>query len=171
VLKSPQHLEQFPVLVETFPDATFVVTHRDPVAVTASMITMITYAARLNRDRVDPIAFGDYWVDRIERMLHRCTLDHDALPPDRTIDVRFDEFMMGDLDTVRRIYDLAGQPFDQRARSSMAAFMAEHPRGRHGTVLFDLGQFSLDATERRDALGFYAEHFGMAVESGRDVDP
>ena len=30
VLKSPQHLEQFPALVDTFPDATFVVTHRDP---------------------------------------------------------------------------------------------------------------------------------------------
>ena len=31
VLKSPQHLEQFPALYATFPDATFVVTHRDPV--------------------------------------------------------------------------------------------------------------------------------------------
>ena len=36
VLKSAQHLEQFPVLVDTFPGATFVVTHRDPVSVTAS---------------------------------------------------------------------------------------------------------------------------------------
>ena len=30
VLKSPQHLEQFGPLRATFPDATFVVTHRDP---------------------------------------------------------------------------------------------------------------------------------------------
>ncbi len=58
VLKSPQHLEQFPALVETFPDATFVVTHRDPVSVTASMVTMISYAARLTRDRVDAVALG-----------------------------------------------------------------------------------------------------------------
>ena len=47
VLKTPQHLEQFPALVDTFPDATFVVTHRDPVSVTASMVTMIAYTARL----------------------------------------------------------------------------------------------------------------------------
>ena len=33
VLKSPQHLEQFGPLATVFPDATFVVTHRDPVAV------------------------------------------------------------------------------------------------------------------------------------------
>ena len=36
MLKSPQHLEQFPALLATFPDATFVLTHRDPVSVTAS---------------------------------------------------------------------------------------------------------------------------------------
>ena len=29
VLKSPQHLEQFGPLMSTFPDATFVLTHRD----------------------------------------------------------------------------------------------------------------------------------------------
>ncbi|UCH30118.1 MAG: sulfotransferase, partial [Myxococcales bacterium] len=33
VLKSPQHLEQLPALLATFPDATIVFTHRDPVAV------------------------------------------------------------------------------------------------------------------------------------------
>ena len=37
VLKSPQHIEQFGPLLATFPDATFVVTHRDPIAVTASV--------------------------------------------------------------------------------------------------------------------------------------
>ena len=58
VLKTPQHLEQFPALVDTFPDATFVVTHRDPVSVTASMVTMIAYTARLTRDRVDLEAIG-----------------------------------------------------------------------------------------------------------------
>ena len=58
VLKTPQHLEQFPALVDTFPDATFVVTHRDPVSVTASMVTMIAYTARLTRDRVDVEGMG-----------------------------------------------------------------------------------------------------------------
>ena len=46
VLKSPQHLEQIGPLMTTFPDATIVVTHRDPVAVVQSTITMLTYGAR-----------------------------------------------------------------------------------------------------------------------------
>ena len=36
VLKSPQHLEQIGPLMATFPDASIVVTHRDPVAVVQS---------------------------------------------------------------------------------------------------------------------------------------
>ena len=116
VLKTPQHLEQFPALVDTFPDATFVVTHRDPVSVTASMVTMIAYTARLTRDRVDVEDMGCYWADRLERMLRRCADERDVLPADRTIDVHFDEFMADDLAMVARVYDLAGQPLDHRAR-------------------------------------------------------
>ncbi len=165
VLKSPQHLEQFPALVETFPDATFVVTHRDPVSVTASMVTMLAYSARLTRDHVDVEGIGHYWADRLELMLSRCAEEHHVLPADQTIDVHFDEFMADDLAMVGRVYDLAGQPLDDRARSSMASFMTEHPRGRHGAVLYDLSQFGLDARGRRKALSFYTERFGVTSES------
>ncbi len=165
ILKTPQHLEQFPALVDTFPDATFIVTHRDPVSVTASIVMMIAYTARLTRDRVDLQATGGYWSDRLERMLRRCADERDALPADRTMDVRFDEFMADDLAMVARVYELAGQPLDERSRASMASFMAAHPRGRHGAVRYDLGQFGLDAGERRRALAFYTERFGVTAES------
>jgi Sulfotransferase family len=165
VLKTPQHLEQFPALVDTFPDATFVVTHRDPVSVTASMVTMIAYTARLTRDQVDLEAMGAYWSDRLERMLRRCAEERDVLPADRTIDVRFDQFMADDLAMVARVYDLAGQPLDARSRRAMASFMAAHPRGRHGAVTYDLTEFGLDAVERRRALAFYTDRFGVTAES------
>src|SRR5206468_5855508 len=75
VLKSPQHLEQFGPLATTFPDATFVVTHRDPVAVTKSLTTMMTYLARLNLESVDPKFVGGYWAERLETMLEACVRD------------------------------------------------------------------------------------------------
>jgi hypothetical protein len=73
--------------------------------------------------------------------------------------------MADDLAMVARVYDLAGQPLDERARTSMASFMAAHPRGRHGAVTYDLGDFGLDAGERRRALAFYTERFGVMSES------
>ncbi|MBV8462424.1 MAG: sulfotransferase [Acidimicrobiales bacterium] len=164
VLKSPQHLEQFAVLADTFPDATFVVTHRDPTAVTTSMMTMLAYSLRMAQERIDLEGTGVFWADRLERMLRTCVEQRDLLPPDRTIDVRFDEFMVDDMAMVERVYEVAQQPLDDTSRRSMQSFVAEHPRGRHGGVVYDLGQFGIDAGERRQALAFYTERFGTPTE-------
>ncbi len=164
VLKSPQHLEQFPALVDTFPDAVFVVTHRDPVSVTASMVTMLGYSARLGQDRIDTPRIGAYWADRLERMLRACVRDRDLLPSGRTIDVRFDRFMEDDLGMVHRIYALADQPVTDRSEASMDAFMREHPRGRHGGVLYDLAPFGLDRDRLSDSFAFYVDRFGVTIE-------
>ncbi len=164
VLKSPQHLEQFPALVDTFPDATFVVTHRDPVSVTISMVTMLAYSARMNAAHPDPERIAAEWSNRLEVMLRACARDHDVLPAERTIDVGFDEFMADDIAMVRRIYDVAGQPFTTETRAQMDAFMREHPRGRFGAVIYDFDDFGLDPAERYRALGFYVDRFGLTPE-------
>ena len=159
VLKSPQHLAQFPVLARVFPDATFVVTHRDPVAVTLSMATMVAYSCRMNLAHPDPTALGAYWRDRVEDLLRACVRDREVLPDEQTIDVRFDEFMADDLAMVRRIYDLAGQPWDDGVRAALQAYMDDHPRGRHGGVRYDFEALGLDPAERAEALRFYADRF------------
>lgn len=164
VLKSPQHLEQFRPLVATFPDATFVVTHRDPVSVTTSLATMMAYTARLSHAQVDPAKIGRYWADRVEDKLRACAETREVLPASQSIDVRFGEFMADDVGMVERIYELAGQSLTLESRAAMDAFMATHPRGKFGAVRYDLGDFDLDAEERRKALDFYVERFDVEVE-------
>jgi hypothetical protein len=128
------------------------------------MVTMLCYGSRMSRSRVDPVAIGRYWAERLETMLGRCVGDRDVLPADRSIDVRFDEFMADDVGMVERIYDIARQPFTPETRSAMSRFMAEHPRGRHGGVRYDLGEFGLTAAERRSALAFYIDRFVVSEE-------
>lgn len=159
VLKSPQHIEQFGPLVEVFPDATFVVTHRDPVDVVISMATMIAYTARMSADPVHPEVRGRYWADRIEQMLRACVRDRDLLPADHTLDVRFDEFMADDLAMVRTIYDLADQPFDGAAHAAMAAYLATHRRGHLGRIDYRPEQVGLDRDDLRGRFAFYVDRF------------
>ncbi|HXJ36373.1 MAG TPA: sulfotransferase [Candidatus Eisenbacteria bacterium] len=166
VLKSPQHLEQIGPLVRTFPDAVVVFTHRDPASVVASYLTMAAYTARMHLEPpIDLRAYGRYWRARIEDLFRACVRDRHLVSPERSLDVRFDEFMRDDLAMVRRIYALAGQPLTAEGRAAMDAFMATHPRGVHGTVEYDLAQFGLDADEIRRACGFYTERFGIASEA------
>lgn len=169
VLKSPQHIEQFPALLDTFPDATFVLTHRDPVSVTVSLSTMVAYSARMNRYPVDVAAVGCYWSDRIERMLRSCVDHRRALPEGQSIDVRFDEFMDDDIAMVGRVYELARQPMTDAARKAMDGFMHDHPRGRHGSVRYDPAQLGIDPSERRRALAFYIDRFGVRPEDAQTV--
>ena len=162
VLKSPQHLEQFGVLRSVFPDATVVVTHRDPVAVVTSMVTMITYTARLAVDAPDPVEIAGYWVPRLGAMLDDCTRDRDLLDPDRSLDVVFDSFMADDLATVAQVYELAGQPLDDRARSAHAAYLATHQRNRFGTVRYDLAPFGVTPDDLRTRFADYSARFLLA---------
>lgn len=159
VLKSPQHLEQFPTLYATFPDATFVVTHRDPVEVTRSMVTMIAYASRMACAEPDPAKIARYWLDRADDLFSGCLRDRDVLPAGQSIDVRFTDFMADEQGTLSAIYSLADQPFGDDVRAAMADFIAEHPRGRYGEVIYDLGDVGLDAGEVTERLGAYRERF------------
>ena len=151
VLKSPQHLEQFPALLDTFPDGVFVVTHRDPVSVTTSMVTMLAYSARLGHDTVDLEWLGAYWVDRLQRMLTACAASRDVLPADRSIDVHFDDVHgRTTWPWSRRIYEIAGQPLTEEGERAMSRFVRDHPRGRHGGVDYDLSQFGLDRAQLKE---------------------
>jgi hypothetical protein len=161
VLKSPQHLEQFAALLAVFPDATVVVTHRDPVAVTASMATMLAYTSRLQLARVDPVLIGRYWMERLHTMLATAMAERELLPAGQSMDVRFNEFMADDLGTVARIYELAGQPLDEAARAAHARYLAGHRRDRFGRVTYDLADFDIDPADCRSGFARYISRFGL----------
>ncbi len=165
VLKSPQHLEQLLPLLDVFPDATIAITHRDPVSVVRSAITMLAYGDRVRRQRVDLAGLADYWIDRVGKLLAACTRDRDRLPAAQTIDVAFHEFMADDVGTVARIYEKAALPLSPEARAQLNAFMAANPRGKHGLVIYDLrGDFGLEPADVRKRFRDYVERFRVRIE-------
>ena len=64
--------------------------------------------------------------------------------------------------TLAAIYELAGQPYDEHVRAAMAAFAAQHPRGRHGEVRYDLAALGLDASDVQRRLSAYRDRFVTA---------
>lgn len=164
VLKSPQHLEQLGVLLETFPDACVVQTHRDPVRITASLCTMIAYGMRMNAARVDSHEVGRVWSARIEDLLRGSVEQRPQVPAAQVIDVHFHEFMKDDVASVRRVFEFAGQPWSEGAQRAIRAYMDANPRGRHGTIDYRLADVGLDAAERRRALRFYQQRFAVPEE-------
>ncbi len=165
VLKSPQHLEQLGPLLATFPDATIVVTHRDPVAVVQSTATMLAYGARTLYRSVRPEWYRDYWTDRIGRLLDASLRDRHRLPAGRTIDVLFHEYMADEMGTLQRVYDTAGIELSATARAEIEAYRAAHPRGKDGQVVYDLRRdFGVEPAAVRSRFTEYVERFPVRIE-------
>lgn len=165
VLKCPQHLEQLPVLRATFPDATIAVTHRDPVSVIQSAVTMLAYGQRNTRKRVEPKRLVAYWSDRVEHLLRACVRDRATLPESQSIDVPFHEFMADDMAMIEKIYAKAGDALSDETRAELQHFVDTHPRGKYGRVIYDLkGDFGVDPDELRERFAFYFDAFPVRRE-------
>jgi hypothetical protein len=159
LLKSPQHLEQLPVLDAVLPGAIVVFTHRDPVPVALSMLAMLTYTARMHRSPVPVHEIAASWVDRLQLMLATLVCDREVIPPERSTDVRFDDFMAGELGVAERVYHLAGEPLTNAARAAMAGYLAGHQRGRLGQVATLAEMFGLDEHDLHARFTPYVQRF------------
>jgi hypothetical protein len=159
LLKSPQHIEQVPVLDRVFPGSIVVFTHRDPVPVALSMVAMITYCARMHRSPVPVEQIANSWIDRLEQMLNALVRDRDTIGPDRSIDVRFDHFMLDEILVAEWVHALAGEPFTEQARGAIADYLSSHQRGRLGTVETSPEMFGLREDDLRARFAPYVERF------------
>jgi hypothetical protein len=159
LLKSPQHLEQLPLLERVFPGVAVVCTHRDPVPVAISMVAMLTYSARMHRSPVPVDQIAAEWIDRLELMLGALTRDRDVIAPERSIDVTFDDFMADELGVAERVYGLVGEPITDDACTAMADYLAGHQRGRLGKVVTSFEMFGLDEGDMRARFAPYVSRF------------
>ncbi|HEX9834397.1 MAG TPA: sulfotransferase [Mycobacterium sp.] len=159
LLKSPQHLEQLPVLNAVFPGVVVVFTHRDPVPVVLSMLAMLTYSARMHCYPVPVQEIAATWIDRLELMLNALVRDRAVLPPERSIDVRFDDFMADEMGVASSIYDLAGEPLTGEARLAIGDYLAGHQRGRLGRIATSAEMFGLDEDDLHARFHPYAARF------------
>ena len=166
VLKSPQHCEQLGPLLRTFPDATLAFTHRDPVAVIQSAITMMAYADRLRRTRIDPDWLVGYWSDRVHRLLTACVRDRDLVPAGRSLDISFHQLNGNELDLLAELYARADVELPPLVTNAFQDYLAGNPRGKHGQLRYQLrSHFGISAEELRSRFDFYFDRFDVRPET------
>lgn len=165
VLKSPQHCEQLGPLMATFPDATVAFTHRDPVAVIQSAITMMAYSDRLRRTSIDPGWLLDYWSDRVHRLLSACVRDRDLVPAERSIDISFHELNGNEMSLLTDLYRRAGTELTGKVQRQFQKYLDGNPRGKHGRIRYDLRRhFGISPEELRARFDFYFNRFDVRAE-------
>ncbi len=165
VLKSPQHCEQLGPLMATFPDATVAFTHRDPVAVIQSAITMMAYSDRLRRTSIDPGWLLDYWTDRVHRLLSACVRDRDLVPAERSVDIGFHQLNGNEISLLTELYRRSGEELTDKVRRQFRQYLDGNPRGKHGRIRYDLQRhFGISPDELRARFDFYFDRFDVRAE-------
>jgi Sulfotransferase family len=165
VLKSPQHCEQLGPLINTFPDATVAFTHRDPVAVIQSAVSMLAYGDRMRRRDIDPEGLVDYWIERVETLLRACVRDRELIGADRSLDIRFHELNGNEMTIVETLYEYNGTNLPAETQAALQGYLDDNPRGKHGRMVYDLkGDFGRSPDEIRDRFAFYFERFNVKEE-------
>lgn len=165
VLKSPQHCEQLGPLINTFPDATVAFTHRDPVAVIQSAVTMLAYGDRIRRHDVDPESLVDYWTDRVETLLRACVRDRDLIPANQSLDIAFHDLNGKELTILEKLYGYNGTGVTGDAKAAFGAYLDSNPRGKHGRMRYELERdFGRSPEDIRSRFEFYFERFDVRKE-------
>ncbi|WP_245617743.1 sulfotransferase family protein [Nitriliruptor alkaliphilus] len=159
ILKTPGHLMWLDALLEVFPDAMLVQTHRDPSEVLASVSSLMCAMRSSVSGAVDPHQVGreqlDAWVWGLERTMQV----RDRLPDDRVVDVRYEDTVRDPVGTTRHIYDRLGLEVTPAVEEGVRAYLTDNPRDKHGSHRYTLDEFGLDADEVDAAFAGYRGRF------------
>jgi hypothetical protein len=166
VLKAPAHLFAFDALLETYPDARIVQTHRDPLTVLASVASLTAVLQRAFTDELDPFEIGREvsrrWTNGLEGAMRLRRSGRVAA--ERFHDVHYHELVRDPMAVVRRIYAHFEMPLTEAAETAMRRFLAENPKDRNGAHRYSLGTFGLEADDLIRRFKAYREYFGVPVE-------
>lgn len=162
--KTPHHLENLPALLEVFPGAKVIVTHRDPARVVPSFCSMMAHARRLFSRNVDLVAIGRQLHAKQRKGVGDAMEARRMLPAASFLDVPYADLMRDPMKEVRRIYDFLDLEPDPSSIEAMNAYRARNPKDRRGVHRYGPGDFGLTREELDADFAAYREHYGIERE-------
>lgn len=163
-LKSPGHALALDALTTTYPDAELVVLHRDPVALVASVSSLIHTMSGAFSD-VDHRAYiREHWSQTLEDCIARIDT-FEAANPGRLHHLQYADLVTDPVGTMRGLYDALGLDATDEAMDAIGAHVTARPRGSFGTHSYDLATYGLDEGALRERFSDYVARYDVAHEA------
>ncbi len=165
VLKCPDHTFSLDAILAIYPDARFVIVHRDPVSVFASVAHLTEVLRRPFLRNIDAAEIGAQvsarWIEGAQRLI-----GFDQRPdiaPARKIHVQHDVLIRQPMQVIADIHQQFGLALPPAATAAMRASLQAQPRGgyaRHGR--YALGRFGINADRLRQQFAGYLDYFAVS---------
>jgi len=160
-LKTPSHMYAVDALNRVYPDARFVMTHRDIASVIPSVCAVMFTLSKPLTNEPDPEYWGRHNTELWDVALHRTLAFRDAGGEDRFFDISFADMQTDPIGAVRRLYAWLGEELTPVAESRMAEWWDANSRKRHGTHRYRPEEYGLDADALRERFRFYTARFDV----------
>ena len=166
VLKSPGHLWALGNVLDEYPDARLVQTHRDPLRVVSSLASLTETLRGLTSRRVDRRAIAREWMEEIASALDRSVdaRQNGTVPPGRIVDFYFRDLLRDPIGNIRRVYEHYEIEFTPEAEAGMRRHLSENPDDKHGKHRYRFSDTGLDLGEARERFRRYVEYFDVPQE-------
>jgi hypothetical protein len=164
VLKTPHHQEYFDPLLQVFPKATIVHTHRDPLKTSASFFSMVTHLQMIFSDEVDPNRVANHWLNKIENMARRTMATRARVDDQGFVDVSYYDLIKDPMPEVERVYEAAGMPLTGEAREAMEASRKVNKQHKYGKHKYSLADFGLTKDDVEPRIADYRARFNVRYE-------
>jgi hypothetical protein len=163
-LKMPSHALWIPTLLEIYPDARLIWTHRDPLTATGSFCSLMTVSQRVatDKDRTAWIRENYPWqaVEHANRIMDV----RDKLGEDRIIDVHYADLTREPVATMRTVYRALGDEFTPEAEAGMKAWLDDNPQEKFGKHEYKLEQFGLSEEKVTARFERYLSRYDIEME-------
>ena len=161
VFKDSTHLFNLDALLEVYPDAKIVHTHRDPLRVIPSVCSLCWSSRSAMNEGTDPIAFGRSMLDLWDRSIRDTMAVRAKHDPKQFCDLPFEQFVSDPIAAIRDVYTYFGMELTDPAISAIEGYRASNPKGKHGEHGYSLEEWGLDRGEIDERFRSYAEAFDV----------
>jgi hypothetical protein len=169
LFKAPHHKFHLDPIVAAYPDARFVMTHRDPAKVVPSYASLVSALFPSPEHQHDLHRLGRELSVHLREGTERAIAARQRIGEERFLDVHHRDLNADPMGTARRVYEFLGLELLPEIETSMREWHATNRSGAHGTHRYTAEQFGLTTAQLRSDFDFYIRHFDVDVEGRGDT--
>jgi hypothetical protein len=161
LIKAPWHNFHLDELIAEYPNARFIMTHRDPARLVPSVSSLVytAFATYQPPEAIDRAALGRFMLEHLQISVDRMMDFRRRHGDERFIDIHHGPFNEHPLDEVSRIYNELGMSLTEDARRHMSAWASQNRKGAHGEHRYRAEDFGCQTGEISEAFRTYIDQY------------
>jgi hypothetical protein len=163
-VKYPNHVIAMDAILSVYPDARFVMTHRDPVQTLASISKMTLTLRGTRYETVDPKRVGRQMFDFVRRHIERILAFCKSPLGERVIHVDYYRVVDNPSAVMEEVHAGLGIDSPEGVRAAVTDWRIRNPKGARGSNPYTLEQFGLRPHEVAAEYGEYMRYFDIPRE-------